>query len=142
MPTGSVMARHPARARDDKSGPSRLESRWLTVVLGVVVGLLALGVSVLSALVSRFAWRPGPVTVPWGLVLAVAASLSVVLIARAFSRGMAFVAAAGWILGTGIVLSGRPEGDYVFAQDALGIGYLLVGTVAVISAAAAGGPRR
>ncbi len=131
---------NPAVARRADGAGAR-EHRLLLVAVAVVTGALSVMVAVLAALVSRMVWRPGAVSVPWGLALAVAASVAVVLVARTYSRALAFVAAGVWIVATGLVLAGRPEGDYVFAQDALGLGYLLVAAIAVISAAAAGGPR-
>lgn len=118
------------------------DSRLFLVIAGVVIAALSSSVAVLSALVSRMIWRPDLVAIPWGLGLAVAASVMVVLVSRMLGRRLAFVAAGTWIIATGLVLAGRPEGDYVFAQDGLGLGYLLVCTIGVISAAGAGGPPR
>jgi hypothetical protein len=108
-----------------------------------VIGAGACGAVVagFAALESRIAWRPGTLMLPWGGLLAVGASVAVVLVARTVGRGAGLAAAAGWILGTGLILGGRPEGDYVFAQDTLGLGYLLICTVLVISAAAGGAGR-
>lgn len=119
-----------------------MRSRVTLVVLALVVAAMSVGVAALAALVSRLAWRLGDAVVPWGLLLGVAASASIVLLSRAYSRGLGLAAAGGWIVGTGLVLGGRPEGDYVLAQDAIGLGYLLVSAVVVISAAAAGGAPR
>ncbi len=118
------------------------DHRLVLLAVAVGTGALSLVVAVLAALVSRMVWRPGSFVVPWGLGLSVVASVVVVLVARTYRRGMAFVAAGVWVIATGLVLAGRPEGDYVFAQDGLGLGYLLVAAVAVISAASAGGPPR
>jgi hypothetical protein len=120
----------------------RSDSRVMTVAVGIFFGIVAAAVAVLSALVSRMVWRPDSHAVPWGLALSVAASVAVVLLARVFSRGIGLATAGVWIVATGLVLAGRPEGDYVFAQDGYGLGYLLISAVAVISAAAAGGPPR
>ncbi len=108
----------------------------------VVLGGLSVGVAILSAVVSRLIWRPDVVSLPWGLVLGVAASASIVLVGRLLSRGLGLAAAGGWIVGTGLVLAGRPEGDYLLAQDGLGLGYLLVSVAVVISVASFGGPPR
>lgn len=124
----------------DGTSPTPAPPRTVLAV-GVLVGVLAAVVGILAALVSRMIWRPESLSVPWGLALGVVASLAVVMAARAVSRGLGFVAAGTWIVATGLVLAGRPEGDYVFAQDWLGLTYLLVATVAVISAAAGGAPR-
>jgi hypothetical protein len=102
-------------------------------------------VALCAGLVSRSAWRPGSVglpwdrlaiTVPWGLVLAVAGSVSLVVIARALAgRAFGFIAAAGWVGGVAATLVWHPGGDYLFANDALGISFLLVATGAVLVAA-------
>jgi hypothetical protein len=115
--------------------------RVTLAVVAVLVVALSIGVAALSSVASRLVWRPDPVVVPWGMLLGVAASASIVWLARAVSRRMGLVAAAGWIVGTGLVLGGRPEGDYLLAQDALGISYLLISAVVVISVAAGGAPR-
>jgi hypothetical protein len=135
---------------DDRRAPVAAVTRadgWLharpTFAAAALVVVLVSGVvAALSALVSRMVWRPGPLALPWGLLLAVAASVAVVLLGRVLTRGLGFVAAGSWIVTTGLVLGGRPEGDYVFAQDGLGFGYLVLSVVLVISAAAAGGPPR
>lgn len=107
-----------------------------------MLGVAAIGVAVLSAVVSRFIYRSDQVSVPWGLALGVAASASIVLIGRLLARGLGFAAAGGWIIGTGLVLAGRPEGDYLLAQDGLGLGYLLASVAVVIGVASFGGPPR
>jgi hypothetical protein len=110
----------------------------LRVVVGIVVGSVAAVVAILAALVSRMIWRNDVVSVPWGLLLGAAASVAVVLAARVYVEGLAFLAAGVWIVATALVLAGRPEGDYLFAQDGLGLGYLGIATVAVMGAAAVG----
>ena len=132
----------PTSAADETAADAAEPGRLFVVVAGVLIALLSAGVAVLAALVSRMIWRPDPVAVPWGLALGVAASVTVVLVARSVTRGLGLVAAGAWIIATGLVLAGRPEGDYVFAQDGLGLGYLLICTIAVISSAAAGGGPR
>ncbi len=69
--------------------------------------------------------------VPWGLLLAVTSSAAVVIVARAVSRAQGFAAAAGWLLGLGVLLAGRPEGDYIVAGDSLGLAFLVLGAAAV-----------
>jgi ABC-type polysaccharide/polyol phosphate export permease len=139
---GSQATKRSTRAPQiDVGRPEWLASRPALLVLALVVAVVSFAVSVLSALVSRMAWRPGTVVVPWGLVLGVVASVSIVYLARTYTRVLGFVAAAGWIIGTALVVGGRPEGDYLLAEDALGIGYLVLSSVPVIGMAAAGGPR-
>lgn len=100
-------------------------------------GLLALGVTllgavsaVLAALVSRHAWRPGELTLPWGMVIALAGSVAVVFAGRSHGRSFGFLAAAGWVVGLMCVLGG-PGGDVVVAGDPLGYTFLLGATAAV-----------
>ncbi len=111
------------------------------MTLAVAIGAASFCVAALAALVSRMAWRPGGIALPWGLILSIAASVGVVLLARAIGRPYGFAAAGGWIIGAGLVLGGRPEGDYLLAQDWLGLSFLLIAPVCVIvSAASAGRP--
>jgi hypothetical protein len=117
-----------------------LASGVTTVAAGV--GLLAVSavVAVCAGLVSRSAWRPSGVTVPWGLALAIVGSISLVVVARLFlGRLPGLAAAGGWLLGVALVLFWHPGGDYLFANDALGYAFLLGGTVAVLVTAGWGG---
>jgi hypothetical protein len=102
----------------------------LAAAVGVVVACVL--VALLSGLVSRAAWRWSGHLVPWGLALAVAASAAAVVLARSLSRGMGFVAAASWAGGLLLLLSGRPEGDYLVASDWLGNAFLFLATGAVL----------
>ena len=113
-----------------------VRNRVVMVALTAAIAVVSAGVAVLATLVSRLAWRPGAVALPWGLVLSIAASAGAVLLARALARQHGFAAAAGWIVGAGLVLGGRPEGDYLLAQDWLGITFLVVAPVVVIGSAA------
>ncbi len=76
--------------------------------------------------------------VPWGLVLSVGGSASVVLLARSVGRGLGFVAAGGWVVGVGVLLLRAPDGSYLLRQDNLTWGFLLAATVAVIGSASWG----
>jgi hypothetical protein len=107
----------------------------------VVVAATCLLVAVLSGWVSRAVWRWSGHLVPWGLALAVASSLSAVLLARRVSRVFGFAAAAGWAGGLLFLLAGRPEGDYVVANDGLGNAFLFAATGAVMLAAVWQGQR-
>jgi hypothetical protein len=98
-------------------------------------------VAICAGLVSRGAWRPSAITVPWGLVLGIAGSVSLIVVTRTFAgRKPGLVAAGGWLLGVAVVLLWHPGGDYLFADDALGYGFLLGATGAVLVAAGWGGP--
>lgn len=103
-------------------------------------------VAVLACVDSRMVWRPGDpdqsTTLPWGLLLGVAASVSVVLLARAVSRQNGFAAAGGWVVGLLGVLVGGRSGSYLIASDGLGYGFLVAASTAtVVSAAWAPGRR-
>jgi hypothetical protein len=103
--------------------------------------LVSASVAICAGLVSRGAWRPSAVTLPWGLVLAIAGSASLIVVTRTFAgRGPGLVAAGGWLLGVAVVLLWHPGGDYLFADDALGYGFLLGATGAVLVVAGWGGP--
>ena len=111
------------------------------LVVGVAFAALALVTAPIAALVSRMVWRPGLMSVPYGLVLSAAASMAVVLLARAVSRGHALASAAAWIVGLGFVVKGSSGGSFVIASDALGWSFLVVGTVATVGSAVWGGAR-
>lgn len=110
-------------------------SRGATIATGV--GFFVLGglVACAAALVSRFVWRPDPVSVPWGMVVAVGASASVVWLARAVSRTQGVIAAVGWLVGLGYVVKGTSGGGFLIASDGLGWGFLILGTVAALGSA-------
>jgi hypothetical protein len=95
-------------------------------------------VACLASLVARIVWRVDPVAVPWGLVLAVGGSVSLVVLARNVGRSAGFAAAGGWLVGLFYVFSPRSEGDYIIADDGLGYSYLLLSVLAVMIAAAWG----
>lgn len=113
----------------------------LSLVAGAALVLVSAVVAVCAGFVSRGAWRPSIVTVPWGLGLSVAGSVSLIFVTRILAgRGAGYVAAAGWVIGVGSVLFWHPGGDYLFADDGLGYSFLLGATVAVLLTAGWGGP--
>lgn len=86
------------------------------------------------------AWRPTDgVTVPWGLVLALLSAVSLPLVARLYSRVAGGGAAAGWIVGLGLLLEKGPGGDFLLAADWLGQVFLYGGAILVVVTAAWGG---
>lgn len=113
----------------------------LSVAVAAALAAVSGVVAVCAGLVSRSAWRGSAGTVPWGLLLSVAGSVSLVVIARSLGRGLGVVSAGGWVVGVGVVLFWNPGGDYLFADDGLGVFFLLGGTGAVIAAAGWGGGR-
>jgi hypothetical protein len=88
--------------------------------------------------VARIVWRVDGLVVPWGWVLAVAGSASLVVVARGVTRSAGIAAAAGWLIGLLYVFSPRTEGDYVIPDDALGVSFLLFAVLSVAVAAAWG----
>ena len=116
-------------------------NRAAVVLLGVALATLALVTAPVAALVSRMCWRPGLVTVPYGLVQSVTASMGVVILAGAVSRGYGALAAAAWIIGLVFVVNGTSGGSFVIASDALGWGFLILGTLGTLGAAMWGGRR-
>jgi len=105
----------------------------------VLVTCVSALVAICAGLVSRFAWRPGSLMVPWGLLLGLAAALAVVVLARQLGRGHGLFAVGGWIVGLAAILLGRPEGDFVIASDFLGWAFLLAPIAVLIAAATWGG---
>jgi hypothetical protein len=94
--------------------------------------LVLLGAAVaLAGTLLQAAWFPG------GLLLALAASAGLFLGGRLLTGTQtgALVPAVGWFVTVLVLLGGRPEGDYVFA-DELGLALFLLGgmVIAVICA--------
>lgn len=123
------------------SGSSSL-NRAAAIGVGLAFAVLGFVTAPLAALVSRMCWRPGPLTVPYGLLLSAAASLGVVVLARAVSRIYGVIAAAAWLVALAFVMKGTSGGGFVIANDALGWAFLVIDTSLVIGAALVGGPRR
>jgi hypothetical protein len=105
----------------------------------LLVAIAALVVAILAAWVSRAVWRPGPLSIPWGLALGVSGSGSAVCLARAVARSLGFAVAAGWIVGLALLLAGGPGGDLIVIADTLGYAFLALATGAVLVAAGWGG---
>jgi hypothetical protein len=130
-----------SKAPASKAPVAEGRAEALSFVAGVALALGSAFVAICAGFVSRGAWRPSVVTVPWGLGLSVAGSVSLIVVTRLLAgRGAGYVAAAGWVLGVGFVLFWHPGGDYLFADDGLGYSFLLGATVAVLLAAGWGGP--
>jgi hypothetical protein len=98
----------------------------------LVLGLL---VSLASVAVHRSAF-------PLGLALAVVTTYAVAwwLLRSAHPR-TATTYVAGWLAAFAVVLRGRPEGDFVLAQDLKGV-LLMVAGLGLVAIAAAGLPGR
>jgi hypothetical protein len=81
----------------------------------------------------------GGATVPWGLLVSLAGSVSLVVLARPVRRSAAVVAAVSWFAGVVVLLV---RGDTIVAGDGLGIAFLVIVTAGVLLTATVGGPRR
>jgi hypothetical protein len=104
-------------------------------------GSVVLGAAV--AVASVAVYRSTALGVPFGLLLAVAASLGTAARLR-WSRRPRLAAsyAAGFLVVFGLVIAGRPEGDYAVASDVRG--YTLMAAslaVLVLGVTALGAPR-
>jgi hypothetical protein len=91
--------------------------------------LLGVLVSIASVAVHRSAF-------PLGLLLSVATTYAVPwwLLGSKHPRTAATYV-AGWLLVFGVVIAGRPEGDFVLAQDVKGLGLMVAGIGLVVVAA-------
>ncbi|MFD4797323.1 DUF6113 family protein [Streptomyces anulatus] len=95
------------------------------------------GFAVLGALVAvagtlvQGAWFPG------GLIVALAASAGLFYGGRMLTRTQigALAPAAGWFITVFLLLSGRPEGDYVFGDELGLVLFMLGGTAAAVMCA-------
>lgn len=101
------------------------------LAVGLSSTVLGAGVAGLALLVHRAA-------VPWGLLLAVAASGAGGLALVAAGRAGVLGYAAGWCVVVLLVLAGRPEGDYLVGGDLLGWGFLLLACGGVFAATVLG----
>ena len=109
-------------------------TRALRHLAALLVGVL---VGVASVAVHRSAF-------PLGLVLATATTYAVPWwLLRSSAPRTATSYAVGWLVVLGVVVAGRPEGDFAIAQDLKGILLLVVGLglVAVALAGITGGRR-
>ncbi|WP_097870104.1 DUF6113 family protein [Streptomyces sp. rh34] len=108
-------------------GPTGLAARPNPARIAAYAGFAVLGalVAVAGALVQA-AWFPG------GLIIALAASAGLFYGGRILTRTQigALAPAAGWFITVFLLLSGRPEGDYVFG-DELGLVLFMLGGTAV-----------
>jgi hypothetical protein len=105
-------------------------------LVALLVALLLGGVVAVSAVAVHRQVADG---LPWGVVLAVVASVAVGWGARRVWPARPTLASAyglGWLVVFGLALVGRPEGDYAIAADARG--YLLIGAALVMVAVTVG----
>lgn len=108
-------------------GPTGFAARPNPVRIAAHVGFAVLGVLVaIAGALVQAAWFPG------GLIIALAASAGLFYGGRILTRTQvgALAPAAGWFITVFLLLSGRPEGDYVFG-DELGLVLFMLGGTAV-----------
>jgi hypothetical protein len=92
-----------------------------------------LGCALLGAAVSLGALSVHRAVVPLGVVLALAVSFAVPWwLLRSDHRTTAASYVAGWLVVLGVAVVGRPEGDYVIANDLRGWSLLAAGPVMVL----------
>lgn len=113
-------------------------SRPVSVAAHAALGLGGVVLAVLAAWVSRAAWRPDGLTLPWGMALSLVGSASAVWLARTGAASLGFAVAAGWLIGVAGLLVNGPGGDLLLINDMYGNTFLLAGAVAVVSFAAWG----
>ncbi|MFD7746229.1 DUF6113 family protein [Streptomyces sp. NPDC059698] len=103
-----------------RPNPARIAAYAGLAVLGALVGLA-------GALVQA-AWFPG------GLIVALAGAAGLFWGGRVLTRTQvgALAPAAGWFITVFLLLSGRPEGDYVFGEELGLVLFMLGGTVVAV----------
>ncbi|MGH3498885.1 MAG: DUF6113 family protein [Nocardioidaceae bacterium] len=113
-------------------------SRSTLGFVAVIAALVLVGVAagVTGALVHREAWRDGGLTIPWGVVLALVTAFACVYAGGTLLGGLGgpFAVAGGWVVSVLYITNGRPEGDFLIAQDAFGNAFAW-GGVAVVGGA-------
>lgn len=117
---------------------SRVNRALVTVAFVVAGALLGATAGLATAVVHRQTLRVSSVTVPWGLLLGLATSYTLI---RALSLTGASVrgaagCAVGWVVMVLVLHDSRPEGDFLVASDSLGYGFVLGGVVVVAFAVA------
>ena len=98
---------------------------------GLVQHAIALVLGATVALTSVAVHRTEVLGAPFGLLLAVAASMTLAWVLRGMGRvGASY--ALGWLALFGVALTGRPEGDFVVASDLRGYGLMAAALVLVV----------
>ncbi|MFD5977203.1 DUF6113 family protein [Streptomyces bacillaris] len=124
--TGTPRTGTPARGPEDvgytgftgRPNPGRIAAYFGLAVLGALVAL--------AGTLVQAAWFPG------GLIIALAGSAGLFYGGRILTGTQigALAPAVGWFITVFLLLSGRPEGDYVFG-DELGLALFMLGGTAV-----------
>jgi hypothetical protein len=106
-------------------------SRLLRVLGVVVLALAGVVAGAAGVVVSRDSAVVAGVTVPYGLVLALATALLLFMTSRREGGVPGAVAAAlGWLLPVVVLMWPRPEGDVVVSADVTGLVFVVVGVAA------------
>lgn len=112
--------------------PTGFAARPNAARIAAYAGLAVLGALVaLAGTLVQGAWFPG------GLIIALAASAGLFYGGRMLTRTQigALAPAAGWFITVFLLLSGRPEGDYVFGDELGLVLFMLGGTAAAVMCA-------
>ncbi|MEV7109685.1 DUF6113 family protein [Streptomyces anulatus] len=112
--------------------PTGFASRPNAARIAAYSGFAVLGVLVaIAGTLVQAAWFPG------GLIIALAASAGLFYGGRILTRTQigALAPAAGWFITVFLLLSGRPEGDYVFGDELGLVLFMLGGTAAAVMCA-------
>ncbi|MFC8627061.1 DUF6113 family protein [Streptomyces anulatus] len=106
-----------------RPNPARIAAYSGFAVLGVLVAI--------AGTLVQAAWFSG------GLIIALAASAGLFYGGRILTRTQigALAPAAGWFITVFLLLSGRPEGDYVFGDELGLVLFMLGGTAAAVMCA-------
>jgi hypothetical protein len=120
------------KAQSRPAEPTGLAARPNPARIPAYLGLAVLGMLVaLAGTLVHAAWFPG------GLIIALAGSAGVFYGGRILTRTQlgALAPAAGWFVMVFFLLSGRPEGDYVFGDELGLVLFTLGGTAAAVMCA-------
>ncbi|WP_103531161.1 DUF6113 family protein [Streptomyces sp. SM11] len=119
-------------ARPGPPEPTGLAVRPNPVRIAAYLGFAVLGAFVaIAGTLVQAAWFPG------GLIIALAGSAGLFYGGRILTRTQigALAPAAGWFITVFLLLSGRPEGDYVFGDELGLVLFVLGGTAAAVMCA-------
>ncbi|MFK0097402.1 DUF6113 family protein [Streptomyces sp. NPDC091040] len=123
-----------ARAGGDRTGAQKkdIPATGLAAPLNLARIAALFGLAVLGAVVGIAGTLVQPAWFPGGLLIALAAAAGLFYGGRTLmgTQPGAVAPAAGWLVSVVFLLSGRPEGDYVFG-DALGLGLFMLGGMAI-----------
>jgi uncharacterized protein DUF6113 len=107
------------------------DRRLLHGLTAVPLAILGFCVGVAGSFVQAMDAYAGEVRVPWGVVLAIASTAALLMVARAaaVSRWPVGLAMVGWLCGVIPFTFQRPEGDLVIQSGVAGLVFLAAGVV-------------